>query len=56
MVTFLCNRFNFAALQFQWTQLAIDNTFLLTSTYLVFAMQVRYPSCLLSPLMSAVTG
>lgn len=42
----MCQNLDLVALHFQWTTLAIDNTFLLFSAYLVFAMQ----RCLLLPL------
>ena len=38
---FICSKLDLVGLQFQWTQLAVDNTYLLFSAYLVFAMQVR---------------
>eukprot|EP00270_Netrium_digitus_P009158 TRINITY_DN277_c0_g1_i1.p1 TRINITY_DN277_c0_g1~~TRINITY_DN277_c0_g1_i1.p1 ORF type:complete len:533 (+),score=71.49 TRINITY_DN277_c0_g1_i1:62-1600(+) len=38
----ICGKFDLVALQMQWTQLAIDNTYLLFSAYLVFAMQLGF--------------
>ena len=38
----LCSKFDLIGLQFQWTNLAIDASYLLFSAYLVFAMQVDF--------------
>ena len=38
----LCSKFDLIGLQFQWTNLAIDASYLLFSAYLVFAMQVIF--------------
>ncbi|CAI7848866.1 unnamed protein product [Closterium sp. NIES-53] len=40
--SFFCSKLDLIAAQFQWTQLAVDNTYLLFSAYLVFAMQVSH--------------
>ncbi|CAI6004624.1 unnamed protein product [Closterium sp. NIES-65] len=40
--TFFCSKLDLIAAQFQWTQLAVDNTYLLFSAYLVFAMQLGF--------------
>lgn len=40
--SFLCGKLDLIATQFQWTHLAVDNTYLLFSAYLVFAMQLGF--------------
>ncbi|CAI5504677.1 unnamed protein product [Closterium sp. Naga37s-1] len=40
--TFFCSKLDLIAAQFQWTQLAVDNTYLLFSAYLVFVMQLGF--------------
>eukprot|EP00850_Spirogloea_muscicola_P019964 SM000203S06140 [mRNA] locus=s203:114357:117608:+ [translate_table: standard] len=38
----LCAKLDLLGVQLQWTQIALDNTFLLFSAYLVFAMQLGF--------------
>eukprot|EP00271_Cylindrocystis_brebissonii_P021645 TRINITY_DN7860_c0_g1_i1.p1 TRINITY_DN7860_c0_g1~~TRINITY_DN7860_c0_g1_i1.p1 ORF type:complete len:519 (-),score=63.55 TRINITY_DN7860_c0_g1_i1:993-2549(-) len=38
----ICGKMDAVGIQMQWTQLALDNTFLLFSAYLVFAMQLGF--------------
>eukprot|EP00475_Leptophrys_vorax_P005755 TRINITY_DN13485_c0_g1_i1.p1 TRINITY_DN13485_c0_g1~~TRINITY_DN13485_c0_g1_i1.p1 ORF type:complete len:516 (+),score=28.68 TRINITY_DN13485_c0_g1_i1:214-1761(+) len=42
LADWICGKLNLIGAQFQWSQLAIDNTYLLFSAYLVFAMQLGF--------------